>query len=102
MVSVAVHDTGVEPSGNVSPELWSQTIDGVGLSSVAVTLKVATAPADDAASIVWSKAGSNTGGSAPARETPKTSRATRAAANAAQAAPNRPLPGATIWLNDAT
>src|SRR4051794_24995162 len=99
-VSVAVQETGVEPTGNVSPPLWSHTTLAP-LSSVAVTLKFATAPAGDDASSVWSETGSKVGGSAPARETPKTSTPTRTAANAAQAAPNGPLPGANISLNDA-
>jgi hypothetical protein len=94
-VSVAVQFTSVAPIGKTSPELWSHEIDtgfgGTSLS-VAVIENVATAPLADVASIVWLETGSKTGGSAPARETPKTSTPTRAIAKPAQTARSRPLP----------
>jgi hypothetical protein len=95
-VFVAVHDTVVTPIGNVSPELWSHETEDGPLSSVAVTVNVATAPAADVASSVWSETGSNTGGRAPARGVTNASSAASPAATTRQALPKRSLPGPRI------
>ena len=52
MLSVAVHVTKVEPTGNTAPELWSHEIVYALSESVAVAVKVADAPLGEVASHV--------------------------------------------------
>src|SRR6266550_7150736 len=69
--SVAVQSTGVVPTGNVEPEVWSQTMVGLGSTlSVAAIVHETAAPPGPVASVVESDGTVvNVGGSVSSRVT---------------------------------